>query len=58
MARAIAQGNLGHTLRTPAPPGSLLATVDEMRQNLGTMVHQIKDGSDTLAAACASLSGP
>ena len=57
VARAIAQGNLGHTLRTPAPAGSLLATVDEMRQNLGTMVHQIKDGADTLAAACASLSG-
>ena len=57
VARAIAQGNLNHTLRTPAVPGSLLATVEEMRQNLGGMVNQIKDGADTLGAACAALSG-
>ena len=55
VARRIAQGDLTQSAQLKAPDGSLLAIIEEMRLNLGTMVAQIKDGATTLSSASLAL---
>ena len=57
VAKAIAQGNLVRAVHTKIPEGSLLETIDGMRENLAAMVNQIQDGARTLSSACTALGG-
>ena len=57
VAKGIAQGNLSRCVQGRIPQGSLLETIEGMRENLAVMVNQIQGGATTLSAACAALSG-